>query len=169
MVRALCQGAAVVCKPYQRDDDSIIVFLLDRDKGFTKGNLGRILVQDKNPVLAPAKLPGGNVFPTISFLHQPAQSRHIVAREPPKKKKATATPPPIYAIDVEGTHLLSNEDVQELLMADSPLVSHRRGSELAAKSHSIVEHNRYYTVSEEPPMDAFDQNITYVHTGLSPH
>jgi hypothetical protein len=49
-------------------------------------------------------------------------------------------------------------------MADSPLVSHRRGSELAVKSHSIVEHNRYYTVSEELLMDAFDQNIKYVHT-----
>jgi hypothetical protein len=143
----------VVCKPHQRDYDSVIIFLLDRSEGFTKSNLGRILVQDKNtvkrqnPVLDPSKLPGGHDFPTISIVHQPAQPRSVEARQPPRGKKLTEDAPPIYAIDVDGTHLISEKDIEELLMADDPLERHRRGSKLAKESRSIVEHNRYYTVS----------------------
>jgi len=166
MMRALCQGAAVVCKPYQRSYDSLIVFVINHTKPLTEDNLGLILVQDKNtitrrnPVLDPTKLPCGNKFPIISILHQPAQRRRVTMAGAPTRSSSVPLQP-IYQIYVDGTELLKEADLNELLMADDPLERHREGSVLAKDSRAIIEHNRYYPVSSDPLPDAFDKNIQY--------
>jgi hypothetical protein len=163
MVIALCQGAAIVCGPNEKLYDSLIIFLLDRDIGFTEDNLGLILVKDKNrktrqnPVLDTTKLPCGTKFPIISILHQPAQrpprgERRVTAK-PAKIKQSGRLPigndsrePPIYKIGVYGSRLIEDEVLRELLKADDPLECHRAGSALATDAQAIVEHNRFYAV-----------------------
>jgi hypothetical protein len=159
MVIALCQGAAIICRPNEKLYDSLITFLLDRDKGFMEDNLGLILVQDKNtktrrnPVLDPTKLPCGK-FPIISILHQPAQQllsgKRRVTTTPGKKRQSARTRhsrlPPIYKIGVYGSRLIGDEVLRELLNADDTLQHHRAGSALATDAQAIVEHNRFYAV-----------------------
>ena len=167
MVKALCQGAAVVCKPNQRSYDSVIIFVRDRTKGFTEDNLGLILVQDKNtvtrrnPVLDPTKLPCSDKFPIISILHQPSQPRRVTTGTAPERRSSSLPVQPIYEIQMDGTELLKDPHLHELLMADDPLERHREGSCLANDSRAIIQHNRYYTVSDNSPHNAFDTNIRY--------
>jgi hypothetical protein len=166
MVQALCQGASLVCAMNQRTYDHVVIFLRDRDRGFTFDNMGLLLVQDKNtiarqnPVLDPSKLPCGNMVPIISVLHQPSQPRLVTIKSAPEVMHHSAVNP-LYEIQVDGTELLDNSDLHELLMADDPLESHRKGSVLARRSQSIVKHNRYYTVSSQQPLDSFDVHIKY--------
>jgi hypothetical protein len=173
MVIALCQGAAIVCRPNEKIYDSLIIFLLDRNKGFAEDNLGLILVQDKNrktranPVLDPTKLPCGTKFPIISILHQPAQQppggeRRVMA-EPPKTKQSArlhkgddSRVPPIYKMSVYGSRLIEDEILRELLNADDPLQCHRAGSALATDAQAIVEHNRFYAV---PSAEAASRHV----------
>jgi hypothetical protein len=167
MVQALCQGASLVCATNQRTYDHVVIFLRNRDRGFTLDNMGLLLVQDKNtmarrnPVLDPSKLPCGNMVPIISVLHQPSQPRLVTIKSAPEVMHHSAVNP-LYEIQVDGTELLDNSDLHELLMADDPLESHRKGSVLALRSQRIVEHNRYYTVSSQQPPDSFDVNLKYV-------
>jgi len=183
MVIALCQDAAIVCRPNEKLYDSLITFLLDRDKGFTEDTLGLILVQDKNsktrqnPVLDLTKLPCGTKFPIISILHQPAQ-------QPPRgKRRVAATPgkerqsvrirtdkhsrlPQIYKIGVYGSRLIGDEVLRELLNADDPLQRHRAGSALATDAQAIVEHNRFYAIpsGEAARRHGFNEHIDPLST-----